>query len=378
MKNKKVLIVGAGFAGATIARKLAENDIQVHIIDKRNHIGGNAFDYINNNNERLHKYGPHLLHGIKDSKAIKFLSKFTDWIKYEHKVRALLKDGTTTPLPVNMNTLEDVYKLRLKDEFSAKNFINKIRFHDLSPKNTDEVFLSNFGEKLSNIFFRPYTKKMWGIDPKNLAIGVGSRLPVRINRDDRYFSDSFQALPDKGYKSLFENLLSHQKITIELNKKFNKTMENDYFHIFLCLPIDSYFDYCFGNLPYRSIIFEERKINEKNLSAPVINFTDNLKYTRKSQWSLLPNCPKVKGDYHTVTYEIPVDIKDNPGEYYYPIHTFESNKIFLKYLNLSKQYSKITFCGRKGLFRYIDMIPCVTMHLEIANKFLNKIKDQKN
>lgn len=159
MKNKKVLIVGAGFAGATIARKLAENDIQVHIIDKRNHIGGNAFDYINNNNERLHKYGPHLLHGIKDSKAIKFLSKFTDWIKYEHKVRALLKDGTTTPLPVNMNTLEDVYKLRLKDEFSAKNFINQIRFHDLSPKNTDEVFLSNFGEKLSNIFLDLIQKK---------------------------------------------------------------------------------------------------------------------------------------------------------------------------------------------------------------------------
>ncbi len=374
MKNRKVLIVGAGFAGTTIARVLAENGFEVDIIDKRNHIGGNAFDFINTNNERIHKYGPHLLHGDKHSKAITFLSRFTKWTNYEHKVRALLKDGRTTPLPINRKTLEDVFQIKLKNEFETKKFLDQLRVKELNPKNTDELFLFNFGEKLTNIFFRPYTEKMWGVDPKELEIGIGSRIPVRTNDDDRYFNDSFQALPDKGYTSLFKNMLSHQKINLELNKEFEKEMESNYLHVFLCTPIDSYFNFCFGTLPYRSLIFEEKKDSLRKLSAPVINFTDKFKYTRKTQWSLLPNCPEVKSNTFTFTYEIPVDIKKNPGEYYYPIHNFQSKKIYQKYLNLAKQNKKITFCGRTGLFRYIDMVPCINIHLGIAKKFLNKFK----
>ena len=161
MKNT-ILVVGCGFAGATIARILAENACNVHLIDKRNHLGGNAFDFVNNIGERIHKYGPHLLHGNSNSRAVKFLSKFTSWIKYEHKVRALLENKTTTPLPINRTTLEDIFGLNLTDERETKLFLEKIRVNNLIPKNTDELFLANVGEVISNIFFRPYTKKKVG------------------------------------------------------------------------------------------------------------------------------------------------------------------------------------------------------------------------
>lgn len=370
MASNSILVVGAGFGGATIARILAENGYKVTVIDKRSHIGGNAYDYINNNNERVHKYGPHLLHGSKDSSAIKFLSRFTKWIKYEHKVRALLDNKRTTSLPINRTTLEDVYNINLNNEFETKKFIDSIRVGNISPKNTDDFFISSVGEHLTNIFFRPYTKKMWGIDPKYLDISVGARLPVRTNRDERYFTDNFQFLPKNGYTMMFKNILNHENIILKLNLEFSKSMENLYSHIFLCIPIDSYFNYCYGKLPYRSLIFEERIEYSNDLPAPQINFTDNSPFTRMTQWNLLPNCPKSLNG-HTITMERPVDIKDNPGEYYYPVSTKESRELFKKYELLSKNLSNITFCGRTGLFKYIDMVPAVNIHLQIANKFIN-------
>ena len=152
--SKTVLVVGAGLAGATIARVLADNSVKVKIIDKRNHIAGNAFDYINSNNERIHKYGPHLLHCNKNSKALCFLSRFTDWVSYEHRVRALLSDGRTTPLPINQITLEDIFNKRFSDEIEVKEFLDSIRNKNLIPKNTDELFQFSVGEQLSNVFFR--------------------------------------------------------------------------------------------------------------------------------------------------------------------------------------------------------------------------------
>ena len=202
--KEKVLIVGAGLAGCTIARILAENNFKVEIIEKRNHIAGNIFDYVNQNNERIHKYGPHFLHCKKDSEALIFLSRFTEWVKYEHKVRALLKDGKTIPLPVNKFTIEHIFKKNFRNESETKEFLESIRNKELIPKNTDEFFEASVGEVLSNIFFRPYTKKMWGIEPKELNVSVGARIPVRTNNEDRYFNDEFQALPRFGYTAMVE------------------------------------------------------------------------------------------------------------------------------------------------------------------------------
>ena len=372
--NKEVLVVGAGLAGSTIARVLAENSIKVVIHEKRNHIAGNVFDFVNPNNERIHKYGPHLLHCRKNSGALNFLSRFTEWVKYEHKVRALLKNGTTTPLPINKFTLEDVFQKSFENEKETREFLNEIRNKNLIPKNTDELFESSVGEILSDIFFRPYTKKMWGIDPKELSVSIGARLPVRTNNDTRYFNDEFQALPKNGYTSMVAKMLDHKNIEINLNSPFIKGMEEDYLHSFLSIPIDEYFDFKFGFLPYRSIIFEERLENGLDFESPVINFTDNSEYTRKTQWNLFPNSFDFKGNKKTITYEKPCSMDDNPGEYYYPVQTKESKLIFLNYKELARRNSSLTFIGRTGLFKYIDMIPAVQMHLKLADNFLKKLK----
>lgn len=370
--KKKILIVGAGLAGSTLARIFAENSFGVLIIDKRNHIAGNIFDYVNQNNERIHKYGPHLLHCRRDSEALAFLSRFTEWVKYEHKVRALLKNGLTTPLPVNKSTIEDVFQKSFKDEKQTKEFLDTIRNKKLIPKNTDELFQSTVGDKLSNIFFRPYTKKMWGIDPKELAISIGARLPVRTDNDDRYFNDDFQALPKNGYTEMVKNMLDHKNIEISLNTSFHKDMEKNFIHSFLSIPVDEYFNFKYGPLPYRSIIFEEKLEKGLNLETPVINFTDNSEYTRKTQWNLLPNSYNFRGKVKTITYEKPCSIDMNPGEYYYPVQTNNSKKIYSDYQKLAKKKHSITFIGRTGLFKYIDMIPAVQMHISLSKKFLEK------
>ena len=371
--KKEILVVGAGLAGATIARILAENSLNVQIIDKRNHLAGNAFDYVNSNNERIHKYGPHLLHCNKNDKALSFLSKFTSWIPYEHKVRALLDDGRTTPLPVNKNTLEDVYKKKFRSEEEVKKFLDSIRNTNIIPKNTDEFFEANVGNKLADLFFRPYTKKMWGLDPKELSVSIGARLPIRTNEDDRYFNDSFQALPKEGYTKMVAKMVEHENIKIKLETHFKKGMELNFDHSFLCIPIDEFYDFKFGVLPYRSIKFENREEESLNLKTAVINFTDKSPYTRKTQWNLFPNSDKSNQSKSTITYEIPCSMEENPNEYYYPVQTQKAKKIYEKYKKLSKKQKNITFCGRTGLFKYIDMIPAVTIHQKIAYEFLSHL-----
>ncbi len=370
--KEKVLVAGCGLAGSTIARILAENNIKVDLIEKRSHIAGNAFDFINENNERIHKYGPHLLHCNKNSEALKFLSRFTEWIDYEHKVNALLEDGRYTTLPINQKTIEDIYKINFKNEIEVKEFLDSVRNKNLLAKNTDQLYEATVGNKLANIFFRPYSKKMWGLDPKFLDINVGARLPVRINKDARYFSDSFQALPKHGYTSMVEKMLEHENISLTLNKKFEKNMENEYEHLFLCIPIDLYFSYEYGALPYRSIIFENRYENIIDLPSAVVNFTDDSIYTRKTQWSLLPNCPNLNSSKKTITYEIPCSMEKNKDEFYYPVQTKESRRIFDLYRNLSVKNKKITFCGRTGLFKYLDMIPAVQIHMKMAYEYLKR------
>ena len=367
--SDKILVVGAGLAGCTIARILAENNFKVNIIEKRNHVAGNIYDCVNKYKERIHLYGPHLLHCDKDSPALAFLSRFTKWIKYEHKVRALLENGKTTPLPINQTTIEDIYDVKFNTQSEVKAFLEKISDKKSIPTNTDEFFEYNLGNKLTDIFFRPYTRKMWGIDPKELSLNIGSRLPIRTSKDERYFDDNFQALPLNGYTHLIENMLDHQNIKVELKRNFSKKMEKDFFHSFLCIPIDNYFSYKYGVLPYRSILFHSKR-EKINLDAPVVNFTDKEKYTRKTQWNLFPNSEGINNLYNTITYEEPCSMKRNPYEYYYPVQTKNSNLVFQKYKLLSKSKKNITFCGRTGLFKYIDMIPAVMIHMKIAQNFV--------
>jgi len=362
-----VLVVGAGLSGATLARSLAEAGVAVTVIDKRNHIAGNAFDYVNENNERIHKYGPHLFHCPKESPAVEFLSRFTEWIPYEHRVTALLANGNYVPLPVNAETIEKIYGVKFTNEEESKNFLKKITDATLVPTNSDELFLASVGPTINDILFRPYTKKMWGVPADQIDIGVGARLPVRTNRDNRYFTDTFQALPKHGYTKMVERMLNHPLIHLSLGLSFSKEMEERFDHCFLAVPIDYYFDYCHGTLPYRSIKFHhQRKL--KDQPTPVVNFTDTNKYTRSTQWSLLPNSGK--HPVNTVTLEEPCGLSQNPGEYYYPVQNKKSKELYKRYQKLAEDKADITFCGRTGLFKYLDMAPAVVLHLDMAKNFL--------
>ena len=369
MKHK-ILVVGCGFAGATIARVLAENGFLIDLIDQRPHLGGNAFDQLHVNGERVHRYGPHLLHGKAGSAAECFLSRFTCWVPYIHHVRAKLSDGRTTPLPVNRTTLEDVFDVHLATDDEARVFLAKKRVAIDRPNNSEEFFLSSVGQELTDLFFRPYTRKMWGLDPRDLAVSIGARLPVRYTRDDRYFLDDFQALPAEGYTALFERMLGHENISIRLSTQFEESMLADYFHSFLSIPIDVFFDGCYGFLPYRSICFEH-SLQRQQQEAPVVNFTNTGVYTRRTAWGMLANSPAPQGALYLVTDERPCGMEDNPGEYYYPVINSVSIDLLRRYQELARKRTEITFCGRTGLFRYLDMMPAVTLHLDMAKKFLD-------
>lgn len=359
--------MGAGFAGCVIARELAEVGVDVHVIDRRPHLGGNAFDQINAHGERIHLYGPHLLHGDGDSTAIRWLSRFTEWTPYEHRVRALLPDGRTTPLPVNRTTLEDVFNVVLGHEDEVRQLLD----HEVIPserRNTDEVFLSSVGPRLADLFFRPYTRKMWGVDARQLEAAVGARLPVRLNRDDRYFTDSFQAMPRDGYAVMFERILNHERISISLNEAYRPGLDIGYAHTFLGVPIDEYFDFRFGRLPYRSIRFENVECREDQ-AATVVNFTDAGPYTRVTQWDLIANSGRRGDGFHSCTREIPCDPEENNHECYYPVRNSDSLNLYGCYEELAGSEPRRTFIGRTGLFRYIDMVPCVNIHIQIAARF---------
>jgi UDP-galactopyranose mutase len=335
----KILVVGAGFSGSVIARELAERGFLVDIFEKRNHIGGNAYDYINENGIRIHKYGPHLFH-TSNLNVVEWLSKFTEWTPYKHKVKALLENGKLVTLPVNKETAEIVGE-----------------------------------ENIFDIFFRPYTKKMWGIDINEIDAEVLSRVPIRNDLNEFYFpNDSFQSLPSNGYTGIFEKILDHEKINVHLNKEFKQGDELSYFHTFNSMPIDEYFNFIDGDLPYRSIKFHTSTINVPQLfPTATINFTHNEPYTRVTEWKNLPNSGK-PADSTTITVEEPCDYRDNNLERYYPIKDKDgiNHKLYESYK--SKTPHNMTFIGRCGMYAYLDMHQAISSSLSIAKKFIEKNK----
>lgn len=367
---KNILVVGAGFAGGVLSRELAEAGYTVTVIDKRDHIGGNAFDFINDLGERIHKWGPHLLHGSRDSVAVKWLSRFTEWIPYEHRVKAQLAEFPfgEVPLPVNATTMEHVFSTKFDSEDEAKGFLHSLQVPIQQPRNSYEVFVSSVGEKLASIFFLPYTAKMWGKDAKEIEAAVGARIPVRFNRDDRYFTDDFQAMPKDGYTSMFECIFDHPNIEVRLATPYEKGMETEFDHTFTAMPIDAFFNYKHGKLPYRSIKFH-LELTDQDQSAVTINFTDTGCFTRKTQWDLIPNSKRSSGP-HTVTYEEPCDPSEVGGECFYPVRNRDSLELYERYQEEAAAIGNITFCGRTGSFIYEDMIPSVSRHLQMAKKFI--------
>lgn len=362
--NVDFLIVGAGFSGLTCARILADSGYRVHILDKRSHIGGNAYDCFDEHGVLIHPYGPHIFH-TNSKKIIEFLSRFTTWRFYEHRVLASVL-GELYPIPVNRTTINRVFKKNLSED-QIEDFLATLRLTKDVIRTSEDVVLSSVGEKLCEMFFRGYTKKQWDLDLSELSAGVAARIPTRTSDDDRYFSDAYQFMPANGYTAMFQQMVASEKITIELSVDFFKEQNKcQYSKLIYTGPIDSFYNYQFGRLPYRSLDFEhEHYKNIENYQAVgTINYPNDYAYTRITEFKHLTG-QVCKGT--SIVREYP----RAEGDPYYPIPNPANEALYKKYEALAEQEVGIHFVGRLAQYRYYNMDQVVGAAMTLANRIIH-------
>ena len=357
------LIVGAGFAGSVLAERLArEANKKVLIIDKRDHIAGNAYDYYNNDGILIHKYGPHIFH-TNSKDVFEYLSQFTEWRPYEHKVLASV-DGQLVPIPINLNTINKLYGLNLNssqvEEFFASKAetINRI-------KTSEDVVVSKVGRELYEKFFRGYTRKQWDLDPSELDASVTARVPTRTNKDYRYFTDTYQAMPLHGYTNMFQKMLSHPNIKVMLNTDYKEIVDViPYKHMIYTGPIDSYFKYCYGKLPYRSLEFKFETIDAEYFQPTgTVNYPNEQAFTRITDFKYLTG---QKHSKTAIVYEFP----RAEGDPYYPVPRPENAEIYKKYQQLADTMTNTYFVGRLATYKYYNMDQVVAQALTLFKKIM--------
>jgi UDP-galactopyranose mutase len=342
------LVVGAGFAGSVLAERLAsQRGETVLVIDKRDHIGGNAYDYQDAAGVLVHRYGPHIFH-TNAAIIVDYLSQFTDWRPYEHRVLAQV-DGQLLPIPINLDTVNRLYGLDL-DSAGMEAFLEAQREPVDEIRTSEDVVVSTVGRDLYEKFFRGYTRKQWGLDPSQLSRIVTARIPTRTNRDDRYFTDTFQQMPLDGYTAMFTRMLDHPKIRVDLGRAWNHAADRPLARrVIFTGPIDEYFGKRFGALPYRSLRFvHETQDREWAQPVAVINFPQTEAYTRITEYKHLT------GQSHprtSLTYEYPSD----EGDPYYPIPRPENQALYKMYRTAAEQVPDVWFVGRLGSYQYLNM-----------------------
>jgi UDP-galactopyranose mutase len=358
------LIVGAGFAGSVLAERLAEgSNKKVLICDKRSHIGGNAYDHYNEAGILVHKYGPHIFH-TNSREVFEYLSRFTDWRPYQHRVRASV-DGQIVPIPINLDTINTLYGLNLTS-FEVEEFFRKHAEPCDQIKTSEDVVVSKVGRELYEKFFRNYTRKQWGLDPSELDASVTSRVPTRTNRDDRYFTDTYQAMPLHGYTRMFEKMLDHPNIKVLLNCDYREIQREIPFREMIYTgPVDSYFDYRFGELPYRSLEFKHETHDVPVYqAAPVVNYPNEHLYTRITEFKYLTGQEHAKT---SIVYEFP----RAEGDAYYPVPRKENAEIYLKYKALADRTTGVHFVGRLATYKYYNMDQIVAQALTQYAKMIS-------
>jgi UDP-galactopyranose mutase len=357
------LIVGAGFAGSVMAERLAAGSgKRVLIVDKRPHIGGNAYDEYDTHGVLVHKYGPHIFH-TNSRDVFDYLSRFTEWRPYQHRVRACV-DGQLVPIPINLDTINQLYGTSY-DSFQVQQFYDSLAEPRDPIRTSEDVVVSKVGRQLYEKFFRNYTRKQWGLDPSELDSTVIARIPIRTNRDDRYFTDVYQAMPLHGYSRMFGRMLDHPNIKILLNTDYREIDGMiPYREVVFTGPIDEFFDYRFGRLPYRSLEFKFETHNTPVVQeGPVINYPNENAYTRVTEFKYLTGQEHSKT---TVVYEYP----KAEGDPYYPIPRPENQVLYRKYQALAMQTQGVHFLGRLGTYKYYNMDQCVAQALAYYKKTL--------
>lgn len=355
------LIVGAGFAGSVLAERLARGlNKRVLIIDKRAHIGGNAYDCHDQHGVLIHRYGPHIFH-TNSAEIFDYLSRFTEWRQYQHRVKACV-DGRLVPIPINLDTINSLYGLNL-DPKGMRDFLDGIAEKRSPLLTSEDVVVNGVGHELYQKFFRGYTRKQWGLDPSELDAQVTARVPVRFNRDDRYFTDTYQAMPARGFTHMFGNMLDHPNIKIMLNTDYREVMDMVTFdQLIFTGPVDEYFNYQFGKLPYRSLEFKhETHHQEVFQEAPVVNYPNEYAYTRCTEFKYLTG---QKHSHTSIVYEFP----KAEGDPYYPIPRPDNAALYKKYQELADATPDVHFVGRLATYRYYNMDQVVGQALTLFTK----------
>lgn len=370
MKN---LVVGAGFSGATIANLLAtELNEEVVVIDSKDHIAGNCYDYKDENGITIHKYGSHIFH-TNNEKVWNFISKFTEFNTYMHKVYANI-DGIETTIPFNINTLYDVFPQSLASRLEEK-LLAKYEYNKKVPileftKETDKdlKFLADYVyEKV----FLHYTTKQWGVSPNDVDGAVTARVPVYISKDNRYFQDKYQGIPLEGYTKVVERMLDHKNIEVVLNKPFKhlKNADKEYKRVFYTGAIDQYFNYELGKLPYRSVNFKfETHNQEYSQQNSVVNYPCNYDFTRIHEYKHYLN---EKSDKTVIAKEYSEAFEIGKNERYYPIPNDANTELYNKYLEKAKNLDNVYFLGRLGDYKYYDMDKAIARAIELFEELVN-------
>src|SRR5215210_1779160 len=351
------LIVGAGFAGSVLPERLARgSNKKVLICDRRNHVGGNAYDHYDDAGLLVHKYGPHIFH-TNSREVFDYLSRFTQWRHYQHRVLASV-DGQLLPVPINLDTINKLYGLNLNSQ-QVQQYLDSVAEKTEQIRTSEDVVVNGVGRDLYNKFFRGYTRKQWGVDPSELDAQVTARIPTRTNRDDRYFTDTFQVMPLHGYTRMFERMLDHPNIKIMLNTDYREIKDIiPYRAMIYTGPIDSFFDNCYGKLPYRSLEFVHETHNVPSYQpAPVVNYPNDNAYTRITEFKYLTGQEHAKT---SIVYEYP----QAEGDPYYPVPRPENALLYQQYKQLADDMPNVYFVGRLATYKYYNMDQVVAQALK--------------
>ena len=355
MSAYDTLIVGAGFAGSIVAERLATQlGHSVLVVDRRDHIAGNAYDYIDEHGTLVHRYGPHIFHTNAD-KVVEYLSRFTDWRPYEHRVLADV-GGQLLPMPINRDTINRLYGLNLASDEEVEAFYAERREDRPLMRTSEDAVVAKVGWELYEKFFRGYTRKQWELDPSELHASVCARIPIRTNTDDRYFTDAFQNMPAEGYTAMFERMLDHPGIEVRLETSYEDVRDEvEHAHLVWTGPIDEYFGHCFGPLPYRSLEFELRTFDTPDggfhLPAGSVNEpSEAVPYTRRTEFRRLAGQEGLLRS--TIAYEYP----RSEGDPYYPIPRAQNRELYERYRALAREIAdRVTFVGRLANYQYLNM-----------------------
>ncbi len=355
------LIVGAGFAGSVLAERLARgSDRRVLLCDRRPHIGGNAYDHHDDHGILVHRYGPHIFH-TSSREVFDYLSQFTEWRSYQHRVLACV-DGLLVPIPINLDTLNQLYGLRLT-AFEAEELLARWAVKREPVRTSEDVIVGKVGKELYEKFFKNYTRKQWGLDPSELSASVTARVPVRTNRDGRYFTDTYQVMPLRGYTRMFERMLDHPNIKVMLNTDYREIQgQIPYEEMIYTGPIDAFFDFRCGKLPYRSLELRHETVSREVFQpAAVVNYPNEYAYTRITEFKYLTGQEHPKT---SIVYEYP----RADGEPYYPVPRPENDELYRRYEALAQAAQKVHFVGRLATYRYYNMDQVVAQALTLYSK----------